>query len=408
MLPAAYRSIFQVRPFRLFWLGFTFSVLGDALTRVAFTWFVYDLTKSPQALGILTLCYSGPIILGGLMAGWLLDRFNRRTVMIVDNVVRGAAVGLIPLLFALGQLQLWHIYLVAAVYGLFMMIGLAGGPSYIPDLVRQEHLEAANALETLSYTIGGVIGPAIAGLLISVIGAPNVVLIDALSYFAFALLLFQIPSSRGQSSSSTHQRDQYRLSDAFYLMLRNPILLSTTLMYLLANIGSGGLVSVWLPILADTVLGGGAGLFGLLLGVVAVGEVISAFIAGSVKLPFSTGTRICIAQVLTGLSLALLLIVPTHFGALLSMFLVGFFSAPLTIWAQTLRMEIIPQGLRGRTFALLRTLMQSGNPLGGALAGWLLPLTSIPLMIGLSAALVSIPGLFGYAVKALRAAGRDK
>jgi hypothetical protein len=80
----------------------------------------------------------------------------------------------------------------------------------------------------------------------------------------------------------------------------------------------------------------------------------------------------------------------------------GGFSAPLTIWAQTLRMKIIPAALRGRTFALLRTIMQGGNPIGGALGGLLLPLLGVPAMILLSALLISIPGVIGYGVKALR------
>src|SRR5690349_899526 len=120
-----YEQIFRHRSFRLFWGGFTFSVLGDTISRVALTWFVYQTTRSAEALGWLMLCYTGPVIVGGLVAGPLLDRFDRRTVMVVDNLVRGVAVALIPLLYALGLLALWHIYLVAAVYGALMMISLA-------------------------------------------------------------------------------------------------------------------------------------------------------------------------------------------------------------------------------------------------------------------------------------------
>src|SRR5215212_10049572 len=85
--------------------------------------------------------------------------------------------------------------------------------------------------------------------------------------------------------------------------------------------------------------------------------------------------------------------------------LCGAFSAPLTIWAQTLRMQIIPEQLRGRMFALLRTLMQSGNPLGGALAGLLLPTLGMMAMIALSALVTGVPGLLGTRVAALRRAG---
>ena len=102
---AAYRAILAHGSFRRFWLGFTGSVLGDGMTRVALTWFVYAATGSARAVGWLMLCYTGPVIVGGLLAGALLDRFDRRRVMIADNVIRGAAVAAVPLLAATGRLR---------------------------------------------------------------------------------------------------------------------------------------------------------------------------------------------------------------------------------------------------------------------------------------------------------------
>jgi MFS family permease len=152
MTLATYEQLFRNRSFRRFWLGFTFSVLGDTMTRVALTWYVYETTGSATALGWLMLCYSGPVVVGGLLAGSLLDRFDRRMVMLVDNLIRGVAVVCVPLLAALGRLELWHVYAVAAAYGMLMMISLAGGPSLIPSLVHHNQLSTANAMEMLSFT----------------------------------------------------------------------------------------------------------------------------------------------------------------------------------------------------------------------------------------------------------------
>jgi len=285
-----------------------------------------------------------------------------------------------------------------------MMISLAGGPALVPSLVDSAQLATANALEMLSFTLGGVLGPALAGLLISRIGAANVVVIDVFSYFAFALALGNIQLKPEAPPELQRAKASLRLGHAVDLLLKNRILLATTFMFMAFNIG-GGFLSIWLPILSDQKLRGGAELYGVLLSAIALGEVLSTILAGSLVLPLTLGTLICLAQTLSGAALWLALIGPNVWSVGAGLFLFGLFSAPLTIWAQTLRMKIIPEQLRGRTFALLRTLMQSGGPLGGALGGMLLPLLGIPAMILLSGLVAGAPGLLGYQVKDLGEAG---
>lgn len=402
-----YRQIFRNKAFRLFWFGFTLSTMGDVAARVALTWFVFELTNSSQALGLLALTYTGPVIISGLFIGSLLDRFDRRTVMIVDNLFRGIIMLLIPLLHFFGLLALWHVYLASFVYGSLVMISLAGSPALLPDLVDEDELDTANALETLSYTLSSVAGPLFAGFLIPLIGAPFVVMLDALSYLLFAvlLMLMVIPQHAKPIATIENEAEKvdYRLADAGRLLFKNPILLSTTLMFMAVNLGFGAFL-VLLPIISTNVLNGGSGLYGTLLGVLAIGELISSILAGTIDLPIASGKRIGLAQVLSGLTLSLLLINFSIPMAIISMFLFGIFSAPLTIWAQTLRMKIIPAALRGRTFALLRTLMQSTNPAGGMFGGFMLPLLGMPVLVALSATIIGIPGLIGLRIRALREA----
>ncbi len=399
-----YRDIFRYRSFRVFWLGFTFSVLGDAMTGVALTWLVYQSTHSARAVGLLLLASTGPVLVGGLLVGPLLDRFDRRVVMIADSVVRGLAVATIPLLHALGHLPLWPVYAVAAVYGCLKMITLAGGPALVPALVPAARLDTANALETLGFTVGSVIGPPVAGLLIARIGAPNVVLVDALSYGAFAFALTRVHLGDEHVAPATTTR-AYGMGDAVALLRRTPVLFATTLMFMTFNLGEGAL-SVWLPLFSAQAAPGGAAVYGALLGVLAVGEMAGSLAAGAVMAPrrLSLGALICLAQGLSGLALLPLLFGRNFPSAVVSLALLGACSAPLTIWAQTLRMRIIPPDLRGRTFALLRTLMQGTVPLAGTATGLLLPVVGIPAMIGLSALLIGLPGPLGYQVRGLRRA----
>lgn len=402
MTTGNYGRIFRLPAFRAFWAGFTCSVLGDAMTRVALTWYVFELTRSAEALGWLMFWYTGPVVVGGLLAGALLDRFDRRMVILVDSLLRGIAVATVPLLYALGRLALWHIYVVAGVYGLLMMIALAGAPALFPALVPREQLATANALEMLGYTLAGVVGPVIAGLLIGWVGAPNVLIIDVLSYLGFAAVLWSIRHAPMLDAGPAQPGRSYSIWDAVRLLFGSAVLGSTTLMFLIFNIG-GGFLAVWLPILADQI--GGAGVYGTLLGILAGGEVLSTLVAGSRNFRWPLGALICVAQTLAGLALLVVLAGQGFWATALALAGYGALSAPLTIWAQTLRMQIIPEALRGRSFALLRMLMQSGGPLGGVIAGALLPLLGLPAMVVLSAAVTGVPGLLGLQVRALRRAG---
>jgi MFS family permease len=399
---ANYRDVFALGNFRRFWLGASLSMFGDAMTRTAFNWFVYQQTNSPAAIGILMVCYTGPVIVGGLAAGWALDRFDRKTVMIADCLIRGAAIALVPLFHWLGILQLWHVYAAAAVYGLLMMVSLAGIPTLIPSLVNESQLRTANALEILSYTLSGIIGPALAGVLIAFIGAPATVMIDVVSYLAFAAAIagMQLPAAAHHGDGEPRSRG---LGAAIGLLVRNPILCSITLMFMVFCAGTGA-ISVWLPFYVTGALGGGSTLFGLMQAANALGESSSALGLGALGGNRSLGIKISIAQFLAGLGVALVALVPGAVSAAAGLFLLGFFDAPLTIWAQTLRMAIIPAELRGRLFALIRLSIQGSGPVGAAAAGVLLPVVGMTAMILISAAAVGLPGLAGLAVRPLRRA----
>jgi MFS family permease len=400
-VPSPYLSLLRDRPFRRFWLGFLVSSIGDELTKVAFVWFVYEQTRSAEALGILMLCFTGPIVVGGFAAGWLLDRFDRRLVMTLDNLVRGLAIAVVPALHLLGLLEVWHVYVAAAVYGLLLMISLAGTPTMILALVPEEQLATANALETLGYALAGVAGPVLAGLLIARVGAPATVAIDVVSYLLFALVLFRLRLS----PPVPVRRAAAPLGDAVQLLLGNPILMATTIMFLVYNIGFGTL-PVWLPIHVEQTLGGGAQLYGTLIGVISLGQILTTLVVGQIGGRVPLGLGIALAQTAAGLVMAAVLLATGPVTAGIVLFFWGIAAAPLTPWAQTLRMRIIPDHLRGRAFALLRMLMQSGRPIGGAAAGFLLPVIGVAATIGLAAAAITAGGIGGLLTRKLREAGR--
>jgi MFS family permease len=316
---------------------------------------------------------------------------------LIDNVVRALAIALVPLLHVVGALAPWHLYGLAILFGLLMMIPLAGTPTLIPALVPVERRQTANALEMLGFTAGGVAGPSIGGVLIATVGAPLAVLLSVASYLLFAWSLAGIPPQPPGRAADRRAP----LGEAVRLLLGNGFLLATTLMFLVFNIGLG-LFLVWLPVFTETRLGGGATGYGLMLTAFAAGEMAAAAMIGALPPGGRLGLRICIVQCVAGL--AALALWPVVSGALAAgvLTLLGLMVAPMTVWTQTLRMAIVPPATRGRTFALLRTLMQAGRPIGGVIAGLVLAPDTLGPAILLSAALIGLPGLAGLGVRELR------
>jgi MFS family permease len=395
-----YLALLRQRGFGLLWTGATASILGDGMTLVALTWLVYERTGSPIDIGLLTFWYSAPVVIGGLGAGILLDRYDPRRVMMADTAARGLVMASVPLLAAAGLLPTWYLFVVAAVYGLLKMVPLAGVPAMIPELVDPDDLTTANALESISFGVGGIVGPAIAGILVATVGAPAVIGIDALTYAAFLACLALVPGRAVRRAPTGARRHGGGLRPAIALVLGAPAILATTVMFMAFNVGEGIFV-VLLPVYTVEHLGLDAAAYGSLLASFSIGLLAGAVAVGALPTPRRLGRAIAIGQAIAGITLIGFLAQPGFAVALVLGALFGAAASPLTVWAQTIRMQLIPAELRGRAFALLRTMMQSTPPLGGIVAGFLLAGGEIVPAVVAAAGLIAGPGIVGMALPAL-------
>ena len=226
-------------------------------------------------------------------------------------------------------------------------------------------------------------------------------MLDVVSYLLFAAILFRLRLSL----PAPVKRASAPIGDAVRLLFGNPILIATTFMFLIYNIGTGS-VPVWLPIHVETHLGGGPELYGTLIGVIALGQIGATLAVGQIGNRVPLGLGIALAQAFSGLIIVLVILAPDALITGAIFFLWGIAAAPLTPWAQTLRMAIIPDAMRGRAFALLRMLMQSGRPVGGALAGFLLPAIGIAATVGVVGAMTVAAGIAGVADTAAERGGK--
>ncbi|MGN6796080.1 MAG: MFS transporter [Streptosporangiaceae bacterium] len=386
--------------FRRVWLGATISAAGDAASWIALV--ALALGTPHASIAVLAICYTAPVAVGGLAAGWALDRFDRRRLLIVDATVRAAVFALIPLCAAIGAglgfqpggMPLPLVDAVAAVYGLLKMISLAGFPALIPQLVDDDQLSRANALEGASYGLASLAGAGFAGIVIASFGrggAIGLVLADVVSYLAFAATLRTVRPR--QVPRPEADRTRTSLTAVIRLVLRRPVLRTITVMFALFNIGEGMLL-VFLPH-RSAAIGLGAGGYGYLVAALTGGELAAAAMLARWDWSRPLVPSILIGQLAAAL-IVVTLIIPSAASTIAAMTALGFVSAPMTAWAQTLRMREAPAAMHGRLFAVLRTAMQATPPIGAAAAAGLGHFGPSAL-IGCVAAVMGLPVLAGAA-----------
>ncbi|GHJ18994.1 MFS transporter [Streptomyces albus] len=391
----AYLNLLRIGDYRLLWSALVLNLLGDGATYAALAWITLD-KAGAAGLGVLGVCLTLPVILGGAVVGPLLDRFSRRKLFIYDSVFRGVVVALIPLLAVTGALAVWHLYVVALVYGLLKIIPLAGTPAVLPELVPAEKLQAASGLEATAMGAANVLGPAIGAGLITAFGAPNVLLLDAATYLLFAFLIHRIkaPLARPEpepSGDGDAKAVKPGWAPVFLLIVRDRFLLVLTLSFGAFNVSAGALV-VAIPWLAKYEFHSGPGVLGLMLAVMAAGELIGSLVSGAVETSEKQMLRIGVLQLLSGA--VLFFLIPTALPwILLGLALNGILSAPMTVLGGVVRMTRVPNEMRGRAMTLMRTVMAGALPAGSALGGMLLSGGNYNALIFSVAALATAPGL---------------
>ena len=385
--------------FRRVWLGATVSAAGDAASWIALV--ALALATPHASVAVLAICYTAPVAVGGLAAGWALDRFDRRKLLIADAVTRAAVFALIPGTAVAastsgqpGDVPLPLIYAVAAVYGLLKMISLAGFPALIPQLVDADQLSRANALEGASYGLASLAGSGLGGLVVGAFGhggAIGLLIADAVSYLVFAAALRTVrprplPVAAAGSTGAS-------LVTVLRLVLSRPVLRTLTAMFALFNIGEGVLL-VFLPH-RSAAIGLGAGGYGYLVAALTFGELAAAAVLARRSWRYPLVPSILVGQVSAAL-IAVTLMIPAPATTIVAMATLGFVSAPMTAWAQTLRMREAPAVMHGRLFAVLRTAMQATPPIGAALAAGLGRFGPV-VLTGCVAAVMGLPALAGAA-----------
>jgi len=237
-------------------LGLSLSYVGDQFTTIALHWFVLQLTGSGVAISLVLLCFQLPAMLTGPLLGTVLDRWQPRLVMGIDNCTRALLIGAIPVLSWVGVLQLWRIYALALLAGALSPATGAGVRVILPHLVPEGSLERANALASTSLQFAFLVGPVLAGILVTHVGGAYALMMDAGSFLLMGLLVFSLPSgSRSGPTSAPAMKTNWL--GGFALLLRTKELRLLTSLSVVFFFSYGPLEAA-LPLYSDRILHAGA------------------------------------------------------------------------------------------------------------------------------------------------------
>ena len=420
-MPNARRdSVFANHNFRLLFGGSTISMLGDQFTLVALPWLVLKLTGNPAALGLVLATMALPLALFMLIGGAVVDRLSPRRVLLAARGANALLVALLAALVLLGDIRMWLVYAIALGIGLSTAFAYPAGSAILPQLVSKDQLQPANALVMGMRQLSMFIGPALAGVVISVgtHGAQPQAMqdagglglafgIDAISFlFSLgSLLLIRIHSDFhpkavvGGVLSNVASGVRMIWAD---LPLRAFILYAAVVSAFV-----GGPLQVGLPVLADTRMDLGAASLGILMTANGGGMLIGSFLSGFVSryVRGRLGLMVLTIDSLAGIAMATLALVhSTITGAVLlaaTGVLGGIVQITIISWIQR---RVAPE-MMGRTMSVLMFTFMGLGPISAAIAGSLLKVISLTDLFAGAGLLLTAIALTCMGNPALRSIG---
>lgn len=387
--------------FRRMWLGIMLSRTGDQFTLVSLMWFVLDLSGAGAA-GLVLASFGLPSLASGPVAGRLLDRFQPRVVMALDNLGRAGLVALVPVLYWVGVLQIWQVCLVAFACGLLSPVTEVAESTLVPEIVADEELEEANSLISANWEVAALVGPLGAGGLVELIGAPATLLVDSVSFLVMVAIMLTMPSMvRGRSGDETTSSAFKETLQGFALLAKMKVVGFLTFMAL-GVLFLEGVREVLIPVYGREVLDAGASGYGFMLSAIGVGSLLGLLVLGPLVRKVSPGAALAGVLALGGFLFAPLAFVSSLPAALAMVFVAGFALAPFYVVNRSARQRLVPERLRGRVFGAGAALGAAGFPLGSATGGFLLVGLPAEAVIVLSSGIMVALGMAALLVSALR------
>jgi MFS family permease len=372
---------FHYRDFRLMWIGACTSSIGTWMQIVAQGWLIYRLSHSARLLGLDQFLAGLPIFLFTIIGGVVADRTERRKILLVSQWMQMASAGILTILVAMGLTHVWPILCLSFVSGLAQAFG---GPAYsalIPTLVDQEDMPNAIALNSIQFNLAVTVGPALAGITLAKLGEKWCFGLNALSFLA-PIVSLSIISSRFVPENTKQSMYNSLTQGIKFIWHHGSMVGLIVLAFLMTFLAMP--MRTYIPVFVKDIFHRGPETYGNLLSLMGVGSICGSLaIAGlgnmRSKGRFALLMLICLGAGIAVFSLSTSL--PVSYATLV---VVG--AAMMAVFATmtSLVQLIITNEMRGRVMSVYNFAFRGGMPMGNLLSGWLVPMFTAPIVLGVN------------------------
>jgi MFS family permease len=397
-----FRSLGQHRNYRLFFAGQIVSLAGTWMQNIALAWLVIELSGSPLAIGALAFCRFLPFLAFGLVAGVIVDRFDTRRLLLGTQGAAMVVSIVLAVVTLTGVATLPLVYALAALGGLVLVFDAPGRQTLTFQMVGRDELQNAVALNSGLFNGSRVIGPALAGLVITLVGTGACFVVNAVSFLSvFVALRLMREEELFPVVKSPGTRVVAGIREGLAWAVHAPI--ARVVLGVVTVVSTVGFnFHVLVPLLASETLDVGAGTFGILSSAFGLGALVGALAMATLR---EASPRAFVGGAL-GFSVVMLALVPVDSVpvALVLLFALGTSFALFTASANALVQLSAPDHMRGRAMSLFLFAFAGLAPIGGLIAGWLAEVGGTPLAF----AVAGVSGLAAVAWASRELFGRPR
>ena len=384
-------AAFAYRDFRLLWFGAFTSTVGTWMQKVAQSWLILELTKSPFYLGLDDFLGQLPILLLTLIGGVIADRHDRRRLLISSQYVQMATALTLATLVFFGHVVIWHILALSFIAGLAQAFGGPAYQSLVPTLVEKKDLPNAIALNSIQFNLARVFGPLLAGATLAAFGTALCFALNGVSFLVVIVALLAL--SIKHIKPAERKPILHDLKGGVAYVRSQPAIVALTVLAFLTTFLGLPLLT-FLPIFARDIFHGDVGRYSVMMSFSGAGAVVGALIVAWLGRFKHMGLMLLVVQLAFGVLVTAFALSRILWLSYLLLFLDG--AALLIVFSMTASLVqlIVPDHLRGRVVSIYMVAFRGGMPLGSLWGGYAASLSSAPYVLAVNGALVTLVALY--------------